>query len=106
MIAVAAALDNNIQEKSSGCMPPMEFAQQHNCSLEYSMGNKVASYTCGIWEIQGDCEGGVISYNEQTTPKAVLWLTVFLIILFVVLMIVLIRMLTKKDVEDETEGYY
>jgi hypothetical protein len=93
------AATDNVQQ-TGGCTPPMNFAKEHNCTLFYSTGSKVASYTCDNWDVQGDCQGGVIHFEKHATPVVFWYLTAVLTVIFIIRIVVLSWLLTRKEKEE------
>ena len=80
VVAGAAAVASSSRQReqqsqtqnSGGCMPPIEFAEKHECKLYYR-SYEVAGYDCrsynATYRLQGDCKGGAtILYESHTIP--------------------------------------
>lgn len=83
---------NNL--RNNGCIPPIDFAIQHNCDLKIACSSCVNEYYCAWYNIKSDCDGNVYYVHEDKTNytmlenmpifSAIIMLVAIIIILWVV----------------------
>lgn len=67
IIAAAGANQPNENQRSNGCVPPVEWAIENSCDLKYKDRWSVNDFECytktGHYEVKSDCNGKVVSSN-------------------------------------------
>ena len=90
------------------CKPPVDFSVERDCTLRESMSRGINEFSCGDYYIVGDCEGGVISYEESSvlaySKELKLGFIGMIILLTILGLFVAFRKLKEDD--DYPNNYY
>jgi hypothetical protein len=80
--------DTTNYNELDGCKPPIQFAQEHNCTLQKDGKYSVNSYTCGDYLFDANCDGAI--YNLKVNKLNELftlymsWFVALIIISFII----------------------
>ena len=87
--------------KESYCLPPLKFEKSHNCILKYTNSMEVGAFICEgdeiEYKVKGDCEGGVISYEEKEQSIFDKYFIYFIVIINIILIIAIINLVRKMS---------
>lgn len=79
-------------QSSNGCIPPFDFAKEHNCELRYIPHDyTVGKYACANYQLYTDCTGNVTRLVDITPSESesyIMWSVSLSFIIFAGLFIV------------------
>ena len=76
-------------QSSNGCIPPFDFAKEHNCELRYVPHDyTVGKYACANYQLYTDCTGNVTRLVDIAPSEAEMYI-MFSIILFIIIFVFL-----------------